>query len=766
MPESERCFDRYDSSINTAGVRTNLMNKVVQSTPNGRASCRGPVKTSLLAVLFIVCLCGQSSPAFQADTGASVERRSTVARAKSRITIDGLLDEPDWLETSSVGEILQREPKPGEKATEPTEVKILYDGANLYIGVMCYDSEPSRIIGTQMARDADLSVDDRIEIVIDTYRDRRNGFYFATNPLGALVDGLIIENGQLNREWDAIWEMRTRRVDRGWTAEFAIPFKSLGYNKAQQEWGFNFSRTIKRKIEEDRWASPRLDVTLFQVSEAGEIRGLGEIQQGRGLDIRPFVSGKALHSDAAGNDVSGKAGVDIFYNISPSLKWTTTINTDFAETEVDNRQINLTRFPLFFPEKRAFFLENSGVFSFGDGSSELIPFFSRRIGLLEGQEVPILAGTKLTGTAGPYNLGVLAVRTRDSDLVDARSFFVGRAKRSILKQSYVGGIYTEGNPANDGTSRTFGGDLRLFTSRFLNREQNFGVEAFGLKTNNEALSGQDASYGFAVSYPNDLWRLRLDWRHIGENFRPALGFVPRAGVNSLNIAAEFDPRPKHFLNVRQMFHEFFFTRFTRLDKGQTESWRLFTAPINYSLNSGEHVEFNYAPQFERLFEPFEIARGVVLPAGDYRFTRWRAEVFTASKRPWKVDATWWFGSYWSGHADEVNTAFQYKLAPYFQAILGLRQTFARLKEGTFVARIYSLRVNYSVSPYLTFFNLVQFDNESRNMSWQSRVRWIIKPGNEIFLVFNQGWLQDEAGGFRFRPVETRLSGKFQYTFRF
>jgi hypothetical protein len=237
-------------------------------------------------------------------------------------------------------------------------------------------------------------------------------------------------------------------------------------------------------------------------------------------------------------------------------------------------------------------------------------------------------------------------------------------------------------------------------------------------------------------------------------------------VNKLAISAEFDPRPKNFLNVRQMFHEFFYTRFTRLDKGEVESWRLFTAPINYSLNSGEHIEFNYAPQFERLFEPFEIASGVVLPPGDYRFTRWRAEVFTASKRPWKVDATWWFGTYWSGHADEVNTTFLYKLAPHFQAILGLRQTFARLKEGNFVARIYSFRADYSVSPYLSFFNLVQYDNESRNMGWQSRVRWILRPGNEVFLVFNQGWLQDERGGFKFRPVETRLSGKFQYTFRF
>jgi len=271
MPESERCSEplRFIDQRSSVFEPTHLMNKVMQFISNSRVFCRWQVQTaSLLAALIIVCWHARSSPAFQADVGASGERRAIVAQAKSRITIDGLLNEPDWLETPSVGEILQREPKPGEKATEPTEVKILYDSSSLYIGVMCYDSEPSRIVGTQMARDADLSIDDHIDIVIDTYRDRRNGFYFATNPLGALVDGLIIENGQLNIEWDAIWEARTRRFDRGWTAEFAIPFKSLGFNKGQREWGFNFSRTIKRKIEEDRWASARLDVRFFQVSEA------------------------------------------------------------------------------------------------------------------------------------------------------------------------------------------------------------------------------------------------------------------------------------------------------------------------------------------------------------------------------------------------------------------------------------------------------------------------------------------------------------------
>jgi len=713
----------------------------------------------------------EGAPQSGAHSAPNGARRAVVARASSHITIDGVLDEPDWAAATPIGEILQREPRPGEKASERTEVKLLYDRENLYLGVMCYDSEPQRIIGTQMARDAELQADDRIEIIVDTFRDRRNAFYFATNPLGALVDALVIENGQINKEWDAIWTVKTRKFAGGWCAEFAIPFKSLGFNQGQLSWGFNFSRTIKRKIEEDRWASPRLDVKFFQVSEAGEIEGLSEVAQGRGLDLRPYVAGKWTRDSLTGNETfTGKGGGEIFYNLTPNLKWTTTFNTDFAETEVDNRQINLTRFPLFFPEKRAFFLENAGAFSFsnpaGSRVPDVIPFFSRRIGLLEGNEVPILAGTKLTGKIGRYDLGVLGVRTRETSFAEAKNFFVGRVKRNLFKQSYVGGIFTDGDPANPTSSRTFGGDLHLATANFLGKEQNFAIDVYGLESRNEGVKGDDSSYGFTASYPNDLFSGRIGWQHVGGQFNPALGFVARPNVNKLDLRAEFDPRPKHFLNVRQMFHEFVFTRYTRLDTGRVESWRLFTAPINYELNSGEHIEFNYIPQFERLFEPFEIAAGVRLPPGDYRFTRWRTEVNTASKRRWQADFAWWFGGFYSGHSNQFETGFGYKVAPHFQIRLGLDQTFVRLKAGSFVARIFELRANYSFTPFLSVSNLVQFDNESRNLGWQARVRWIIRPGNEVFLVFNQGWLQDERGGLNFRPAGTRLAGKFQYTFRF
>jgi hypothetical protein len=734
---------------------------------------RKRARAALLRLLILTALLAHARAA------APDGKRVNVAPSSGRITLDGVLDEPDWALAPLLGEIRQREPKPESAASERTEVRLLKDRDTLYIGVMCYDSEPEKVVGTQMARDAELEIDDSVAVLLDTFHDRRNAFYFATNPAGALVDGLVVENQRgINFNWNAIWDVRARRTAQGWSAEFAIPFKSLSFNPGQDVWGFNFSRVIVRKIEEDRWATPRLDVEFTQVSEAGEIAGFAEIEQGRGLDVRPFAVGRWIRDERGNNRFEGDVGGDIFYNITPGLRLTTTVNTDFAETEVDNRQINLTRFPLFFPEKRAFFLENAGVFDFGRSvvrGQEMIPFFSRRIGLLDGREVPILAGTKLTGKAGKFDIGALAIRTQRTPFTEAKNYFVGRFKRNLFKQSFIGGIYTEGDPVNPESARTLGADVRLATANFLGGRRNFAVDAYALKTTRadpegkspegKRLTGDDTSFGVIASYPNDRWWGYVEYRHVGKDFSPALGFVQRRAIDKFNTRVEFNPRPKRFLNVRQMFNEFSFTAYRRNDVGRVESWRLFMAPVNWEFNTGDRVEVNWVPTFERLFVPFQIAERVSLPAGDYRFTRYRAEVETAPKRPWQAFATWWFGSYFSGRADETSAQLLFKFAPHFQAGLTVEQTFARLPQGNFVARVWALRADYALSPFFTVANFIQFDNESRNLGWQSRLRWILKPGNDLFLVFNQGWEQ-QLGGLTFRRVGTRVTGKVQYTFRF
>ncbi len=400
------------------------------------------VQIAALAVCVVVAIAVDAAP--QGNAGVGI-RSADVTSITVPITIDGSLSEAAWSSAPQIGELVQRQPDTGSAPSERTEVKLLRDEDNLYIGVIAYDSEPNRVVATQMVRDASLQSDDRIEILLDTFRDQRSAFYFATNPAGALVDGLAFANGQLNTEWDAIWHVRTTRTSSGWTAEFAIPFKSLSFPAGQSVWGFNIARTISRKLEDDRWSGARLDTQFLQVSEAGEITNLGGLTQGIGLDLRPFLAGRWLNVAGGddGDDVSGKPGLDIFYSITPSLRLTATINTDFGETEVDARQINLTRFSLLFPEKRAFFLEGAGVFSFASTGPEtpggipgtgadLYPFFSRRIGLIGGQEVPLDAGVKLTGTVGRTEVGVLSVRTRELRI---RRRHADRRRRGVLRRA-------------------------------------------------------------------------------------------------------------------------------------------------------------------------------------------------------------------------------------------------------------------------------------------------------------------------------------------
>ena len=698
----------------------------------------------------------------------------------SEIVIDGSLDEAPWRQAPKIGDLIQRIPEAGAEPTEKTEVTLLYDKDNLYIGVMCYDSEPQRVLASEMARDASLRADDRLEIVLDTFRDHSNAFYFSTNPAGALVDGLVFANGETNNDWDAIWIVRTEQTDDGWSAEFAIPFKTLNFPAGETVWGFNISRTIQRKLEENRWTGARFQTQFFQISEAGEITNLEGLEQGAGLDVRPFVAGRWLHRGADGDGTAaGKPGLDLFYNITPSLKLSVTANTDFGETEVDARQINLTRFSIFFPEKRSFFLQDAGVFNFATTGidppggipatgAEVFPFFSRKIGLLGGQEVPINYGAKLTGKIGRTEIGMLDVRTREVSNVNAKNLFVGRIKQNFLEQSYVGAIFTEGNPASPLSSSTIGVDMRLATSNFLGSGRNMVFNAYGLRSNNQGISENNSSFGFGAQYPNDKFDAQIQWREIQENFDPAVGFVQRSDVRMLRVAGSFNPRPKQSTGIQQMQHDVFYTRFTRLDNGLVETSNLYVTLVDWHLNSGDslHSLFDENVTYERLFEPFEISPALVLPAGEYRFTPWRIFFTSAQKRRIQGSIGFNFGNFLSGTAKVIQTGLSYKFPPYFSISLNTNQTFASLPQGSFIARIYSSRVDYAASPFLSVSSLIQFDNRSENLGLQSRVRWTIEPGNDVFFIFGQGWVQDLERGYDFRRQDSRLAMKFQYTFRF
>ena len=719
-------------------------------------------------------------------------RSAEVTRVTSDIVVDGALDEAPWRRTPTIGELVQRIPRAGTKPTMRTDVRLLYDKNNLYIGVMCYDPQPDRVLASEMQRDAQMRADDRISIILDTFRDQSNAFYFSTNPNGALVDGLVFANGETNEDWDAIWIVKTRRSDQGWSAEFAIPFKSLNFPADEGVWGFNFSRIVQRTLEEMRWTGARFQTQFFQVSEAGEITGLDGLQQGVGLDVRPFFAQRWIYSGPGGNHVlRGKPGLDAFYNLTPSLRLSTTFNTDFGETEVDDRQINLTRFSIFFPEKRTFFLQDAGMFNFAttgvdqpggipSTGAEIFPFFSRRIGLLRGQEVPIDYGVKLTGRARRTDIGLLNVRTRAVPGVTANNLFVGRVRQNFLEQSYVGAIFTGGDPARAAApshplearprsiSSTIGADLRLATSNFLGSGRNMLVNAWGLRTSRSGVADKNASFGFAAHYPNDKFQGQFIWREIQENFDPELGFVQRSNVRMLRLGASYNPRPNPDTGFQQLYHDVFYTRFTRLDNGLVETWKLYFTLVDWHFMSGDslHSLFDLNPTYERLFEPFEISPGVVLPAGEYRFTPMRIFFTSAQKRKLQGSFGITFGNFWSGQAKTIQTGLRYQLPPKFIISVNSNQTFANLPQGNFVARIFSMRVDFNVSPFLSFANLAQFDNRSGNLGLQSRVRWTLEPGNDVFFIFGQGWVQELGGFYDFRQQDSRLATKLQYTFRF
>ncbi|MFT5688568.1 MAG: hypothetical protein ACI8PQ_001409, partial [Planctomycetota bacterium] len=446
--------------------------------------------------LCLVFLIGQTAPLASVEgglrdhdlaedtSGARPKRVSyRVTRTEVAPEIDGVLDDAIWKQARQLGELRQVEPVAGGTASEGTEVTIAYDDYNVYLAVRCFDSDPGAILATQAKRDATLDPDDRVEFLFDPFLDRRNAFWFQVGAGGSKGDALLTRNGaSFNKQWDGIWYGRSRIDELGWTMEVAIPTRTLNFDPEGSAWGFNVRRFIRRKNEEVRWASPEPRLRFFAAANAGTVEGFEGLKQGLGLDIKPFAVVERNYDDSDGTeradvDIDFDAGLDLFYSLTPNTKLSLSFNTDFAETEVDERRVNLTRFPLFFPEKRDFFLEDSGVFFFGPSRQrDAIPFFSRRIGLSSGGEVPLLAAAKLTGRSDGWSYGLLNVQTDSFSVEDddgneedvsGQNLSVARVSRDILEQSDMGFVLTHGDPSGETGSGTWGVDANLRTDRFL-----------------------------------------------------------------------------------------------------------------------------------------------------------------------------------------------------------------------------------------------------------------------------------------------------------
>ncbi|MBI4521927.1 MAG: carbohydrate binding family 9 domain-containing protein [Gemmatimonadetes bacterium] len=680
------------------------------------------------------------------------------------LRLDGTLDEAAWAVADSIAGLTETEPDQGGTPTGRTVVKALVNGAVLVVGIRADDPEPDRIVSYAKARDAGLQGEDYVKFVLDTFQDGRSGYIFAINPGGARFDALVANRGEgENSDWDAVWEAATARTAEGWSAEVRIPIRSLIFKGGLDRWGFNIERRIQRLQETSRWASATRDYRVGQTARAGLLSGLPQFGLGLGLSVRPALTGGLERPNAdSRTDDTGDLSLDLTERLGSNLLGSLTLNTDFAETEVDTRRTNLTRFPLFFPEKRTFFLEGAEVFDFGlTLGNDLLPFHSRRVGLLQGREVPIVAGAKVNGVMGRTNVGVFTVRANDvADLAPASTMAAVRLKQNVLAESSLGMIATFGDPEGRDGSWTAGADFTYQTSRFRGNK-NFLVGAWGLVANREGLTGDRTAGGFKIDYPNDDWDIVLTYNRIGESFQPSLGFVPRPGVQTLTGGMNFRHRFQSRV-FRLMFYEL--QPRAVFDLGGTwESYRIFTAPINWRFESGDRFEFNWVPEGERLIEPFEVAEGVTIQPGAYHYARWRLEAQFASQRKLAGMITWWFGGFYDGSLHQIILRSAWNPSPLVTIEVNAERNIGDLPAGEFTADLIGTRLRLNLSPDLQLASFVQYDTDSESIGSNTRLRWTFHPLGDLFVVYNHN-LRDRLDRWSFDSNQLLL--KLQYTLRY
>jgi hypothetical protein len=686
-----------------------------------------------------------------------------VGALTSNLKLDGVLDEPAWRGAEAIDAFRQTDPAEGAAASARTQVRALASPKGLVLGITC-EQPPDEVVSFSVRRDAPLGSEDHIRIVLGPSLDGRSGYVFAVNPSGARYDALINPGGETeNADWDGIWEAGTARTSSGWSVEISIPAQTLTFQRGIHEWHFNVERRIQRRLETDRWASPARQYRITQTSRAGLLTNLPDFDLGVGLTARPaLTTGGGRPAPSARAVGEFRPSLDVSQRIGTNVVASATLNTDFAETEVDTRRTNLTRFPLFFPEKRTFFLEGDDIFSFGLGlDQDVLPYFSRRIGLVSDRQVPILAGGKVNGRIGSTNFGgVVAVTDEEPNVVEAKAVMtVGRIKRNLGRESWLGAIASVGDPLGRSGSWLTGGDFTYATSRFRG-DKNLLIGVWGLATGREDLGGDAIAHGLKIDYPNDLWDVALTYKRIGRDFDPSLGFVPRPSVHLYNLNLESSPR---FARgpVQQMFFEFRPSVATDLT-GRWESYRIFSAPVNWRLRSGDRVEFNINPTGEQLVEPFEVSDGVLIAPGAYHWRRYRLEAGTAQKRRLFSQVTWWFGGFYDGTLDQIQWTGAWNPTPLLTLEFTGERNIGRLPDGVFDQTLIGNRLRFNVSPDLSLASYVQYDTDSDSIGVNTRLRWTFRPTADLFVVYNHNVSSILE---RWRLDSNQLLIKLQYAWR-
>ncbi len=747
------------------------------SFPRVRSRCRHAVRAALVCILAVVPLSLVATPArgqqlrlpvgfdgppppqapgviSRDDRGGATVRAVRVAQP---ITLDGRVDEEVYKTIPAMSGFIQQEPREGEPATERTDAWILFDDDNLYISAVCWDSQPERMISNELRRDnGNITQNENFVVDIDTFLDRRNGFFFETNPLGAVRDGLVVNERDANFDWNAVWDVRATVFEKGWMLEMAIPFKSLRYKGGRDQiWGIVMRRAIK-------WKNENTFLTLipasyggrgiYKFSSAANIVGLEVPAPSLNLEVKPYAIGGSrtdlLAKPAFSNDLNGDFGVDAKYGLTRGLTADFTYNTDFAQVESDDQQVNLTRFTLFYPEKREFFLEGQGLFDFGNAASSggegggaygtsytPVVFFTRRIGLSNGETIPIRAGGRVTGRAGPYSVGLLNIETGRSDTagVDATNFSVVRLRRDILKRSTIGMIATNRSSSggfNANSNQAIGIDGNIALS------QDVEVKGFYTATRTPGRPGASSSYRGLFDFAGDRYGFAYEHLFVGQDFNPEIGFLRRSSFRRNYAMARFSPRPASG-PIRK------FTYQSSLDyiiggDGTLES-REQQGVFNLNFQNSDTIGVEGTRTYELLRGPFAIAKGVTIPVGGYAFGDLYTYYRLGSQHRLAGTISYRQGSFYDGTKKEIGLGSgRLEITDHLSIEPRMSFSFVDLAGGSFVAKLASARTNWTLTPRMMLAALFQYNSSNDSASANIRFRWEYRPGSDFFVVYTEG----------------------------
>ena len=677
--------------------------------------------------------------------------------------LDGVLDEPLWQRAPVFDGFVQQVPEEGAPATERTEVRIVFTEDSLYFGVVNYQSQPDRIIANELRRDhGRMHVrNDTFSIILDTFHDHRNGYLFYFTPLGARADWACIDEGRSwNQDWDPVWDVATRLVPGGWTAEAEIPFKSIRYRADGGSWGINLRRIVLYKNE---WAyatpipASYATAGIGKLSSAATLEGLEGISKGRNLEITPYAVAEARAD--VGDETSGRRafqpGIDVKYGFTPNTNLDLTVNTDFSHVEVDEQQINLSRFSLFFPEKRAFFQEGRGIFDFGAtrGSYRVLPFFSRRIGLEGGRPVPIRGGGRLTGKMGSYSLGLLSLRTGEHALNPATTFSVARLKRDVFGRSSVGMLWTD---RRSGASTPANGVLGFDANMtFLTKSQ---LDLFWVRST--AVAGaSSSSHRTHLLLENDLLGFETDWMRVGDAFDPGVGFVQRRDMDRRFVRAQVSPRPGR-LGVRKIFFRSALDYILNL-RGLLET-RVHASEIEIELDRSDFITFGFDRSYETLEEPFKVAGRLSIEPGAYRFDYWSLALGLSQSRDLSGTVRLRSGEFFDGRRRDFFASGIFKLNKHFFFDVSYSTSDIRLRSGELRTQLVGVRGNVALNTRLFGTALVQWNDVTHEFGLNARLRYTYRPGSDLHIVFNERVTQP---GNDWLLTERSFIVKWTYLFR-